>query len=459
MKSEGVDAWLKHWLKMQKKGSRPLVLKDGSNKPSEANVNTHPKIVDRRKGKKRYVEPDNDDEVDDGVLDAARANKKKGTDGLSLLKSPHSVGPISQSRLTFLASLSDDKHYKNLLSLLFAAKDGELLEGPRPAWVSWQSTDPYMSEAFFNPRSSSSLSALKRWIDTDPITADTGFLASYKQVELVTLGCGLAFRALWIAQFPDRYSDVPAHIIDSPYPFSEYEQLSHCIDDLLSGYAETIELIEAYYAHKPQLSKQGTSKDSVDEAKRNDAPDGNRGNGAPSKTGQDGSDGLGHRRQHGLSGVPPSVHYLREEVGLAGPAWETMGPQWQALGVLWLHAEQALSKSGRTDLLMGEVRKSDIPEQWKDWMYAKIMRTDALRPSETFRKVFTNYLRQLPPGSVDIGGTVMTNIWCRPGRTGIIGLLLCLYWQAKYSGAGKEWQSNIRYVEDILNAILAEPEL
>jgi hypothetical protein len=32
------------------------------------------------------------------------------------------VGTISQSRRTFLASLSDDKHYKNLLLLLSAAK-------------------------------------------------------------------------------------------------------------------------------------------------------------------------------------------------------------------------------------------------------------------------------------------------------------------------------------------------
>ena len=122
MKSNGVDAWLKHWLKMQKKGSRPLVLKDGLNKPSKANVNTHPKILDRQKGKKHYVKPDNDDEVNDGVLDVACANKKKGTDSLSLPKSPHSVGPISQSSLTFLTSLYDDKYYKNLLSLLFAAK-------------------------------------------------------------------------------------------------------------------------------------------------------------------------------------------------------------------------------------------------------------------------------------------------------------------------------------------------
>ena len=113
------------------------------------------------------------------------------------------------------------------------------MEGSPPAWVSWESTDCYLSEVFFDPKSSSSLSAFIRWIKTDPITGDNCLVASYSQVALVALGCGLAFRALWIAQFPERYSNVPAHIINSPYPFSEYEQLGHTLHDLLSGYAES----------------------------------------------------------------------------------------------------------------------------------------------------------------------------------------------------------------------------
>ena len=76
----------------------------------------------------------------------------------------------------------------------------------------------------------------------DPITADGNTLASYQQVELVLLAIGLALRALWIAQFPETYSDVPNYVIDSPYPFSEYEQLIHNIENLISGYYETYEL-------------------------------------------------------------------------------------------------------------------------------------------------------------------------------------------------------------------------
>ena len=113
------------------------------------------------------------------------------------------------------------------------------MEESGPAWVTWSSDDNYLSADFYNTKSTLSLSAFTCWISRDPITGDHDMLASYPQVELVILGLGLAFRALWVAQFPDRYRGVPAHIIDSIYPFSEYEQLSHNIDNLLSGYSDT----------------------------------------------------------------------------------------------------------------------------------------------------------------------------------------------------------------------------
>jgi hypothetical protein len=136
-----------------------------------------------------------------------------------------------------------------------------------------------------------------------------------------------------------------------------------------------------------------------------------------------------------------------------------MGAQWQALGSLWLCAEQALSKSGRTDLSFAKIKQSDIPEEWKDWAYAKIMKVDARPPSESFGKTFTTYLSRYSSDAEDMAGTVMSNTWCRPGKTGILGLLVCLYWQAEYSGAGNDWETNRERVECILNAILAVPDL
>ena len=61
MKSNAIDCWLNHWLQMQKKGKRPLVLKDGSGRLSE-----HlPVMTAKQKGKQiaQYV----DSEVSDNV--------------------------------------------------------------------------------------------------------------------------------------------------------------------------------------------------------------------------------------------------------------------------------------------------------------------------------------------------------------------------------------------------------
>jgi len=138
---------------------------------------------------------------------------------------------------------------------------------------------------------------------------------------------------------------------------------------------------------------------------------------------------------------------------------DSLGPKCQALASLWLWAEAALAKSGCTDLSFNEIRQSSIPQEWKDWMSAKLMVTDTTRPSELFGKVFTEYIQGLPASITTIGGSVMSEAWCCSGKTGIIGLVLCLYWQAEYSGAGKDWERNIERVEGIFNTLIATPEL
>lgn len=104
----------------------------------------------------------------------------------------------------------------------------------------WKTNDNYLPNAFYAKKSTSSLSVLKHWIMHDPITVNGDDLTSYKQVELVSLAIGLTFQALWIAQFPNKYVDVPAYVIDSPFLFSEYDQLSHTTQDLIDGYEETL---------------------------------------------------------------------------------------------------------------------------------------------------------------------------------------------------------------------------
>ena len=92
-------------------------------------------------------------------------------------------------------------------------------------------------------------------------------------------------------------------------------------------------------------------------------------------------------------------------------------------------------------------------------MCCKLLRVDCPRPGEEFGNEFTDYLVGLPWTSLGTGNGIMDEMWCRPGRTGTIALLVGLYWQALYSGAGKKWASNLERVETIFRAILNAPAL
>jgi hypothetical protein len=67
------------------------------------------------------------------------------------------------------------------------------------------------------------------------------------QVELVILGLGLAFGALQVEPFSEKYFNVTAHIINSIYPFLEYDQLSYNINNLLYDYRNVHLMTLAYY--------------------------------------------------------------------------------------------------------------------------------------------------------------------------------------------------------------------
>jgi hypothetical protein len=104
MKSNGIDAWLQHWLKIQKKGKHPLVLKASSDRASDNDGNKNLKVVDRRtvkKSKAGYIEPDNDEEaphIDDGASDARDTGKATAANGWLVPKSPSSVSPTEVRR-------------------------------------------------------------------------------------------------------------------------------------------------------------------------------------------------------------------------------------------------------------------------------------------------------------------------------------------------------------------------
>jgi hypothetical protein len=150
MKSDGVDAWLKHWLTLQKRNKRPLILKDGSD---EAHPN--PTSSSKRKAKASKARATNDDESDEGEAHPnltslskrkSKASKPRATDddesdeeevqedknnesenthdrdtAKGLPPTPHSASETRMGCREFLATLSKDKNYHRLLLLIRAA--------------------------------------------------------------------------------------------------------------------------------------------------------------------------------------------------------------------------------------------------------------------------------------------------------------------------------------------------
>jgi len=116
MKSDGVDAWLKHWLRLQKRNKRPLVLKARTDKTSD----THPTptIASKSKGKKKahYIENDESDDLypvdeedqdddsrtDAPVTPAALAKARNRDLSKTLPPSPQTAALTRKTRRTFL---------------------------------------------------------------------------------------------------------------------------------------------------------------------------------------------------------------------------------------------------------------------------------------------------------------------------------------------------------------------
>jgi hypothetical protein len=124
MKSDGVDAWLKHWLQLQRKDKRPLVLKDRSDRPSTPSKQ---RGKGKGKGKARDTESEeSDDEQKVDTEDDSESDMDKPATAAEkapvLPLSPKSAALSRKTRHAFLTSLSDDTNYQQMVLLLRAAK-------------------------------------------------------------------------------------------------------------------------------------------------------------------------------------------------------------------------------------------------------------------------------------------------------------------------------------------------
>lgn len=162
---------------------------------------------------------------------------------------------------------------------------------------------------------------------------------------------------------------------------------------------------------------------------------------------------------HGLSSVPALYSSIKGELGLIDPDWSAHPSEWRSLSALWLRVEAALGKTGHNDLSIAEVNGTSLPQSVKDWMLSKKLSQDAHPPDSRFGKIWTDFIAGLPLSEWQEKGSILQEKWCRPGKTGVVMFLLGVYWQAKYSGAGNDWISNVQRIDAVFNLILANPNL
>jgi hypothetical protein len=104
-------------------------------------------------------------------------------------------------------------------------------------WASWKSKLSYLPPAFHAKKGKGSFSDLMKWLAHEPVTTSAKKLASYQTIELVALSIGLAMRDLSAIQFVDN-SVLPAHVVNSPLQFRQFETLSHLAENMIVGWED-----------------------------------------------------------------------------------------------------------------------------------------------------------------------------------------------------------------------------
>ena len=161
----------------------------------------------------------------------------------------------------------------------------------------------------------------------------------------------------------------------------------------------------------------------------------------------------------GLPSVPAIFTAIKRELGLVDPVWSSYPPQWRSLCALWLRVESALARTGHPDLSNDELTDLQVPEDIRQWMIDKRRSDKTQNPRSDFGKIWTKFLTGVALSASKGKRNILNEMWCRPGKTGIVMFLLGTYWQAEYSGSGKDWFANVERIDTIFNVILSHPDM
>ena len=163
----------------------------------------------------------------------------------------------------------------------------------------------------------------------------------------------------------------------------------------------------------------------------------------------------------GLHGVPATLAGVRGECGLLSPEWDGYGSEWQEFTWKWLAAEAILVKSGKGTMTQKDIQSSGLPQPLQQWALSHITKKsfDPVILNEQFGELMSKWWRGIARSGLQEGDDVLKHLWCRTGHTGIIMLVLGMKWWAEHSGGGKKWQTVLKEMTAMFQAVSNAPSL
>ena len=164
---------------------------------------------------------------------------------------------------------------------------------------------------------------------------------------------------------------------------------------------------------------------------------------------------------HSLHGVPAALAGVRAECGLLSPEWDAYGSEWQEFTQKWLAAEAILVKSGKGTMTRKDIESSGLPQPLQQWALSHITKKpfDRVILTEQFGDQMNKWWHGIAGSGLQEGDHVLKNLWCRTGHTGIIMLVLGMNWWAQHSGGGNKWQTVLKEMTTMFQAVINAPSL
>jgi hypothetical protein len=108
-----------------------------------------------------------------------------------------------------------------------------------------------------------------------------------------------------------------------------------------------------------------------------------------------------------------------------------------------------------------DIQSSGLPQPLQQWALSHITKKsfDPVILNEQFGELMSKWWHGIAGSGLQEGDDVLKHLWCRTGHTGIIMLVLGMKWWAEHSGGGKKWQTVLKEMTAMFQAVSNAPSL